>query len=81
MQTFLRAGASDAVLRKASPRANVVPAGRLHDALLRERSESSLDCEMRLAIAFLFVVSANYVKSVNGGCSFSALMDLRLLVR
>lgn len=32
---------------------------------------------MRLAIAFLFVVSANYVKSVNGGCS---LLDFKKLV-
>lgn len=32
---------------------------------------------MRLAIAFLFVVSANYAKSVNGGCS---LLDFKKVV-
>lgn len=68
--------ATDAVLEisdgKVSRWATVVAAARLHDACKRVRSESSLGCEMRFAIAFLFVVSANYVKSVNGGCSLFA---------
>lgn len=63
----------------------MVAAGRLHDACERVRSESSLSCEMRFAIAFLFVVSANYVKSVNGGCSLFAngrsVIDVGLLLQ
>lgn len=52
----------------------MVAAARLHDACERARSESSLGCEMRFAIAFLFVVSANYVKVLMEG-ALSLQMD------